>query len=177
MLRKTSGLLFIVFLFAPFLGYYLHLQIQQQMIRSEVKQLILAGIDDEQLTKIILSKDQSEQLLSWKHSHEFEYRGALYDVVREESAGDRVIYWCWPDKKETALSVQIDLLIAKTLGQQQDRNKQQTFNQLFKIVYLGQSGHWQGDCPADAAANAVPTNCLLYKSLRYPPPFPPPQTG
>lgn len=99
---------------------------QQKQIRREVKREIINQISLNQLTRLRFSKYESEKRLDWIHSHEFSYQGNLYDVVKTETHDSFVVFWCWPDKKETALNHRLHTILIQQLEQNNQRNTQKS---------------------------------------------------
>lgn len=71
--------------------------------KKAVKEQIAQGIDNDYLRVFTFTKQYSETRLEWEHSKEFEYKGEMYDVMRQESCGDSITYYCFWDTHETAI--------------------------------------------------------------------------
>ncbi len=87
------------------------------MVRKEVKQMMMQGVDKKDLVTFSFSKQQIENELKWKHSHEFEYNGNMYDIVSFRKEDDRYVYSCWLDKRETKLNAQLAALFGQKWNQ------------------------------------------------------------
>jgi hypothetical protein len=121
----------------PFLVTSLWLQHQKKLVKKEVKAMILADIEKGQLERLQFSKEESANLLEWKHSKEFAFEGNMYDIVETEQCGDSIIYWCWLDKKETALNQQLAGLLEELLGTKQERSeKKNRLNHFSKTLFF-----------------------------------------
>jgi hypothetical protein len=84
-------------------------------IRRELISLLKTGVADAQLTTIkITSKNKKD--IHWKETHEFTYKGEMYDVVKTEKI-DAVttIYHCITDSAERQLLTDLE--------NQSDQNK------------------------------------------------------
>ena len=136
-----------MFLFAPFLSTFFWLYHQKVVIRKEVKQQLIAGLDEEELVKLTFSKEASRQL-DWKHAHEFEYQGKMFDVVKSRLHGANISYWCWPDRQETQLNKALTTLVNKVLGHsRQSREHQKKLNQFLKTLFNETQQAWHSTLP------------------------------
>jgi len=101
-------------LFDPVVGTYTWLQYKKAAVKQEVKRQIDAGgIDQSKLVLLEFTKEEIRTKLHWEHEREFEYNHRMYDVIRTESSGDNVYFWCWYDHKETILNQLLDELAAQ----------------------------------------------------------------
>jgi hypothetical protein len=94
-------LLLIGFLIDPVTGAIAGLHLRTEMIRGRVKNRIEAGVRESDLVVLSFSAGEALAELRWEHPDEFEYRGRMYDVVRKETAGGRISFWCRFDDEET----------------------------------------------------------------------------
>jgi hypothetical protein len=93
-----------LFLLDPYAGSFPWLHFKKAMLKKEVKRYIIQGIESDQLVVLRFSKEETETLLRWEHSTEFEYKGQMYDVVQTWTVGNTVYYRCWRDREETKLN-------------------------------------------------------------------------
>lgn len=79
------------------------------------------------------SKVETETLLRWEHSKEFEYEGEMYDVVRAETRNDSVFYTLWWDHEET----EINQKLARLTKEQHSRTpqKERLIVDVFKVHF------------------------------------------
>lgn len=89
------------------------LKFQKRIIRNSIKEAIYCNLSSAQLSRIAISETNHEALI-WHHDDEFEIGGEMYDVVSIEKQKDSIIYYCFLDKKESKINVQIDQ-IAKSI--------------------------------------------------------------
>lgn len=123
----------------PLLTSYGWLSFQQFEVRHEMKSLIMSGLDDDELILMKFSQVETQLELAWEHSREFEYRGEMYDVVRTDSIGDSMYYWCIWDVEESTVKKKIRDLIMIALGQNQtDSNTRDYVIQLLRNLFLQQ---------------------------------------
>jgi hypothetical protein len=82
------------------------------------------------------STEDARQKLDWEHSREFEYKGEMYDVIRSETKGDSIWYWCYWDRKETKLRKELNVLLVNLMGPgQQNKNEGRQLNDFFKSLF------------------------------------------
>ncbi|MFD1551731.1 hypothetical protein [Putridiphycobacter roseus] len=96
----------------------------------------MAGIDHDELTLLKFSKSEVASALKWKHSKEFKFKGEMYDVVSKTETVDSIFFYCWWDKKETALNVRLQNLTFQLLDQQPfQKNKQKQLQHWSKQLF------------------------------------------
>lgn len=66
--------------------------------------MIISKIDLKDLVLLKFTFNETQSLLKWEHSKEFEFNGIMYDIIRSESKNDSIFYWCWEDREETELN-------------------------------------------------------------------------
>ena len=115
-LKKLISIFLLVCLIAPITGTYIWLRNEVKLIKKEVKQQMIAGLDDRELIILKFKISNTKSNLKWKHSKEFEYEGEMYDVVKSIVKGDTILYTCWWDNKETKLNKQLAHLIGDIIG-------------------------------------------------------------
>ncbi|MDD2965102.1 MAG: hypothetical protein PHQ65_02110 [Bacteroidales bacterium] len=138
---------------APLVVVVVGYQQTRYAVRKAVKQQMIAGMDRSRLTMLVLAKTDAEGLLRWEHSREFEYKGAMYDVVEASSDSDSVRYLCWPDHHETRLNRQLRHLVNLAMGSNPRSQREHTrlFDFLSKLFPAGYS----------TASPASPSACLV----------------
>jgi hypothetical protein len=100
--RIVSIAFLFVFLF-NIAGYYAVFLIQQQQIRSEVRNNYRDYSSNLNLVCIAIEDGESKSL-RWFKEDEFLYKGEFYDVVRvENDRKGEIRYWCIHDSKEKSL--------------------------------------------------------------------------
>jgi len=86
-------------------------QFWEYRVKKEVKRMIRAGMENEELELVKMPKAWLEtppSNIEWEHSKEFVLNGIYYDIVRSEEKGDDMYFYCYKDTKETALSIGLD---------------------------------------------------------------------
>ena len=147
----------------PFLGNY-----------AWLKGRISIPQDDQLLWKF--SAEDARLKLDWEHSREFEYKGEMYDVLRSETKGDSIWYWCYWDRKETKLRKELNVLLVNLMGPgQQNKNEGRQLNDFFKSLFLPVSSVKQYlAIGLDHQRDLIPYNFSLHAFDRIPP-VPPPE--
>lgn len=175
MRTRIASVSLIFILIAPALMTYLWLQHQKQIVKHEVKRMIIKGIDIDELELLKFTKQESINKLKWEHSKEFEYNHKMYDVVKVEEVGDSIYYWCWLDREETKLNNQLADLVKNVLSTNpQKKEKQEHLFSFYKSLYCSESFNWQLRLSyIDNIQNTFYLNAnYIYP---FPPPTPPPK--
>ncbi|TYP92015.1 hypothetical protein LX73_2258 [Fodinibius salinus] len=142
MKRHTTILLLITLIF-NFLGVSFVYNIWLYSIKEEVKKKIESDFQEEpKVIKVPLSwAEHPPKEFKWHESHEFEYQGQMYDIIRKEIHGDTIWYYCHWDKAETKLLNNLAEYISNYL--QESKAKQQKYvslkQYLDKIFLLSHS--------------------------------------
>lgn len=131
MLKKYAAICLVVCLSAPFIGSFIWLKHQKHQVKKSIKKEIIAGIEDAELETLRFSLEQTKTELEWEHSKEFEYQGNMYDIVKQEIVGDSIFYLCWLDVEETKLNKKLSALLAIAWGNNQSKDKQQSYLSTF----------------------------------------------
>jgi len=112
-------LMFILIIFGlviPYTSFFISLNYNKIQIKKQIKKSIIAGIKKEELVFLKFSNKETQTILKWKHSKEFEFENQMYDIVSFEIKTDSIFYWCWLDHAETALNKKLNLLTLFALG-------------------------------------------------------------
>ena len=108
-LKYFISILITISLLGAYNANYLWLRFQRHKVKREIKNS-LAELNRDQL--ILLSFSKSELVkLKWKHSHEFEYKGKMYDIVERYKTEEGSSFLCWLDKEETDLNNKLARLL------------------------------------------------------------------
>ena len=151
------------------------LQHQKHIVKKQVKNQMMEGIDKEELVLLKFSKEEKKTKLKWEHSKEFEYKGQMYDIVEKTVKQDSVYYWCWLDYQETKLNKKLDKLVNNVFHdnpKKQEKN-QQLFTYL-KSLYFSKPFVWHSkNIGQNINHHFYYKN--FYRSINFTPPTPPPQ--
>lgn len=178
-MKNLHGILLLACLGVPLLGTYAWLQYQKLVVKSEVKQALMVGMEKERLVRLAFTPIQAETLLRWEHSREFEYRGQMYDVVDAQIRSDSSVYWCWWDQEETLLNQHLLTLVERILERDPQRqNAKDQLNQFFDGLCCPPSkGNLLTFLPGCVQLrHKMPCTYLFHvQSLNTGPPAPPPE--
>lgn len=121
-------------------GMGLVFSLQVSAARHEIKQLIKAGVpeEDQVLLKIPMALEQTpNSTFVRKHEREFRYKGEMYDILRQEIHGDTIWYTCIHDVKESGLFKDLDKRVNAFLSSNPAQKEQMQFSlQFFHQQYV-----------------------------------------
>lgn len=101
-MRKLISIFFLAPVFVTQVGYYFIYSYQQQQLKWEMKQEILAGIPSSELEIIDLADVNTS--FHWKEKDkEFYLNDELYDIVSSKTVEGKELYYCINDQKEKQL--------------------------------------------------------------------------
>jgi hypothetical protein len=129
--QKIVGIALILAFVLPVCAAFLYLHLQKRQIRREVKAMLVSGLEEDDFVHITVAIGDTLSPLKWEHSHEFEYQGEMYDVVKRYAEGDSVRYVCWWDNEETECNQQLRRLAADYFGKRQDSQQSKARVKLF----------------------------------------------
>lgn len=175
-MKKLLSILLIFSILFPFIGTYTYLQIQKGKVKRQVKHRMIDGMDKSELVSFTFSKNESETLLRWEHSKEFEYSGQMYDVVEKQIIGDSLYLVCWPDNKETQLNCQLRRLVSDEINQ--DPVYQENVKRLQQFQFSMFYDKWNSDNNVISLNDLTLNYCNFvdnYISVFLTPPKPPPK--
>jgi len=124
MRRYISFILLVVIVFVS-TGYHIYFKYLQNNIRKEIKHEIRKGLDKKDLSLIIISSKNKKYLTWIEENKEFNYKGAMYDVVKIETKNSKTYYYCINDIKEN------DLIVNYT---RHNRRRSKTILKLRKVL-------------------------------------------
>lgn len=127
---------FLSLILDPGLGRYLWLQHLKEQAREEVVEKISLGLDKDRLVILEFSAEEIKTELKWRSPREFEFAHELYDVVDFIIEDNKVIFWCWPDQKESFLEKEIESIIARVFSHQRKSLTRQEESTVTPRVYL-----------------------------------------
>lgn len=124
-------------LILPFLGTYGWLSYQKYLIKEEVKERLISGIEPSELVQLTFTIEESQSLLNWEHEREFEYNDQMYDIVDVDTVGNEIVYSCWWDHAETAINIELKKLLTVALeSNQKHKQQQQTLVKTIQFEYV-----------------------------------------
>lgn len=150
------------------------LHYQKIMLKKEVKQRIIAGIEKKELVLLKFTKLESKTKIHWENSKEFEYNGEMYDIVETKIVGGIIYYWCWLDYEETGLNKKIDDVVYFVLRHDKQRKEnEKRVEKFFNSLFFCSLPNWNNFVVP--SSQTIITHKYSYKSISYPPPVPPPK--
>lgn len=84
-------------------GYYLYYKYLQHNIQQEIKNEINEGLNERDLSVVIISLKDENKIIWTKKNKEFKYKGLMYDVVKTTTKNGKKYYYCINDVKEKKL--------------------------------------------------------------------------
>lgn len=176
MKNRILGIFCVLLLILPAVLGWLYLTHQKSLLRKEVKNQIIQGVDERDLQLFVFSSEQA-LALKWEHSKEFMLNGHMYDVVSTEAKDGFLYYWCWPDNKETALNQKIDQLLMRLLGTDSpDKKRSNSIQTFYQSLFFEQLSitSIHKFCKEEILIN--PLWRVFYENKNTEPPSPPPRT-
>lgn len=171
--RTWIGYFLTLTLLAPLVGTFSSLHFQKYQMRRQLKRGLIHSLPQSELLKLQFSRKAAEKELKWEHDREFEFMGVMYDVINRKVESDSITFWCWPDRKETALYQQLDQLLGKVFNNApQPHKQQQTLLQFLKNLYLQKVDHFNISTLTSAITNHY--YCFTYQAPDQVPPLMPP---
>lgn len=173
---KTFIIIFLIsVLTCPFWGTYSYFQFERKRARMEVNRKFAAGLDKTQLILLKFTQEETQTILTWKHSREFVYKGQMYDIVDQRQEGDSVFYTCYKDDKETRLNLEKKRVVAKALGQDPlQKNQKERIKSFFKTIYQHEIDAWKPNLIQPCIIHYA-LNLKHYSLFSESPPSPPPK--
>jgi hypothetical protein len=101
-----------IVLLAPATLLWVQHKMELNAHRKSVKHHLLSQTSKQDLAYFAFSNKEAEAL-NWKHAKEFNYQGAMYDVVQRRQTADSLLLWCWLDSDETLLYKKFESLLAE----------------------------------------------------------------
>jgi hypothetical protein len=102
MKKYISFILLIIILFISN-GYHLYFSYVQHSIQQEIKHKIRKGLSEKELTQIVISSNNENEITWIKKNKEFRYKGFMYDIVKIKIKNNKKYYYCINDLKEKNL--------------------------------------------------------------------------
>lgn len=99
-------------------GPWIIFKLQQQAIRSQIKQQLKTGVPAEDLVTLRIARaweEKGNDRFQRIHAGEFRFDGEMYDIVRTEVRGDTTYYTCIHDVRESGLFARLDEMTAESL--------------------------------------------------------------
>lgn len=177
LVKKLICIVFCFSLIAPIFFAYFAFHHKTNAIRQEVAEHIEEGVEKSELVLLKFTHEETETLLRWEHSREFEYNHQMYDIVETEVSEDSVFYLVYWDVEETELKKSYGDILANALGIKKNSTKQRTqLNVEFRSIYFLENEEGLS-LPAEEGKIVFSKVNYNLLSPSYPPPSPPPKFG
>ena len=175
-MRHGIAISLLLILGTLFPGVHAVLLFRKCQIRSEMKERLLGGVEENEMVRLSFDRAQIRSVLRWEHDGEFEYRGEMYDIVKTEFRGDSVFYWCIHDRSETLINRQLEALTARAAGS--DPPTQEYLKKIFDFFKkLCAPAHDAGVERLKTCSVAVHTYNSKTEAPPFAPPYPPPKSS
>lgn len=113
-MRRSVSILLLTLYLGNLYGGLASFFAAQAQVRREIKQRIKQSVPEAELVLIAVTPETASSL-RWLESHEFRYRGGMYDVVRTAVSGDTTRYFCINDVQEERLFAALDEHVRKQM--------------------------------------------------------------
>lgn len=122
-MKKVLSILFLLIFLYNLTGYYVVFRALQYQVRREVKHRIKQNVSDDELVLIPISIADNNSLTWTKPNKEFRYKGEMYDIVRQETKKDMILYYCIHDFKESKLFSDLDEYVQRHIADNPKQRK------------------------------------------------------
>ena len=104
-MKKIFSLFFLFLFLYNIIGYYFLFGILLKANKNEVGRSIANDKDQKCMETIVIKKgaDKLSKDFEFIDKKEFRYKGNLYDIVKKDTKGDSIYFYCINDKKEKHL--------------------------------------------------------------------------
>jgi hypothetical protein len=129
-MSRIAALLLLGVMLHHIAGFYVIFQAMRYQVRKEIKRQIKQGIPPEALTVLGFSKKVKPENFYWVESHEFRYKGSMYDVVKQAENQDSIFYYCINDVQEETLFAGLGQQVKKHLTTQTSAGQSGVFENI-----------------------------------------------
>jgi len=141
--RKTIASILLLTFLAPALVLVSWHKVKLYETKKQLKWKLAEAVHSSDLVLFKLTQAEANKQLNWEHEKEFEYQGEMYDVVKKETDGDTLFFYCWWDKKETKLNKKLEDLTTLIFQQNPDKQKnEQRILQYYKSLFSLSNRNW-----------------------------------
>lgn len=175
--RRTYAICLLICLLFQVAGYLVVFQVCGMQIRWELEQRMRSGIPDEDLVLIkIAGSEKQDHNFRHINRHEVLFDGMRYDIVRQESTPDAILFYCVSDEEETRL---FSRFLEIFDGSDPDHSEKGNHRDLLLRLLESMSCMAEFDhCVQTAfrAAKMIPAYHFGLKTCEVEQPYPPPQS-
>jgi hypothetical protein len=123
-MKKFLSILLVFAFSYSFIGYYLNFEIEQYLVKEEVKENILNHLPVNQLILIKISSGNHESITWTELGKEFRFSGTMYDVIKSKVVNDTSYFYCYNDTKESKLLANLDKLVKDQANNSKSKSNQ-----------------------------------------------------
>ena len=123
-MKKILSFALIFAIFYSLTGFYLVFEIDQCLIKEEIKEKLINNLPEKELTLIKISSAESTKIDWTEEGREFRYEGQMFDVVKIKTGSDTTYYYCFSDEKESKLFSNLNNLVKGQTDNAQSRTNQ-----------------------------------------------------
>jgi hypothetical protein len=123
-MNKIFPFVLIFAIFYNLMGFHLTFEIQQCLIKEEIKEELVGNLPDQALTLIKISSGETSKIDWTEGGKEFRYNGQMFDIVKIKIGSDTTYYYCFNDEKESNLLATLDKLVKDQTDNSQSRMNQ-----------------------------------------------------
>jgi len=137
---KNIMFLLVAFIFAfNSFGFIYYFLIERENAKEEAFEEItlLKSKDKVEVLSISKSVINEGKVFQRINKKEIRYDGKMYDILKEETRSDKIIFYCVHDEKEDKLENEFDKTINKNLNQKAVTNTFINFNHLIQYAEYG----------------------------------------
>ncbi|MCX6270058.1 MAG: hypothetical protein NTU44_02360 [Bacteroidetes bacterium] len=129
-MRKYLSFVLTFFFLFNIAGFHLWFKLLQTIIHNETNQRISNGIDEKDLTLIVVKFNEKPDIKWVEPEKELQYKGEMYDVVKIKYQYQKKLYYCFKDICERQLIVNY----LKT--QRSTHEGKERLKRIFSMLYL-----------------------------------------
>lgn len=123
-MRKILHILITAIFIYNLMGYVAVFQVMEFQAKKEIKKRIKSNLQEPELTVITVTAWNQDELNWLEDDREFIYRQQLYDVVKKETKGETIFYYCINDTREKELFANLNDHIDRHVKNDFSHNKQ-----------------------------------------------------
>ena len=113
-MKKTFAVFILLIFSFNIIGLYIPFYLVRSFIRNEMNEKAKDELKTESLIQFTFFAKDKQKGFTWTiKGHEFKFGNEMYDIVKAEKSGDKVVYYCLHDKNETNLNNIFNILVKK----------------------------------------------------------------
>ena len=171
-MKKLISIIAISVLLFNTIGSLIVFESTRYCIHKEIKNTITQSIPQNKLIAIIIDNNTKKDI-NFVDDNEFLYKGKMYDVVKQQTNGDTIIYYCINDNKEEELFANLNKEVKNNMDTNPVKNKtKQILNKISISLFYEDIK----DTHSDISYNIIyPNDYIIYVNHFYDVITPPPK--